>query len=419
MAEDALGKTVKQLKRERTTAKSSFTRQANFITRAVSSMLEAELKGEFTKLSDCLRQLLDANDDYRIGLLSEIKKPEEEGEAVLEKQQEGDIERTENEAEKKFEEVKDIVRTNLWSRYGKNELKTAIIEAENACDQANNVVVEGTNLECYGVHLTLLEKRIKELTTVMSAWERWIPALLKDELDNRGKDLRTASNRLEHKRAEFVTAWRIAEQMLATDVSGGRRGRALPTPAIPIIKIKPTTLPIFKGCKREYHRWRKDWESLQRQGEPTGSAKVKKIQLLDSVEDKILKDLRLSTYNTAEEIFRVMQNRYGNKSAIAIEILEELEKIPHVRGNQPRREIDLKQSVEKALADLTELGNSGAIKNPLVIKSIESKLPDFIKRDWIKFMVNPANDVTSDNHFDILLKFQKKNRRKSLRGLNS
>ena len=31
MAEDALGKTVKELKRERTTAKSSFTRQANFI----------------------------------------------------------------------------------------------------------------------------------------------------------------------------------------------------------------------------------------------------------------------------------------------------------------------------------------------------------------------------------------------------
>ena len=71
MAEDALGKTVKQLKRERTTAKSSFTRQANFISRGVSSMLEAELKEEFIKLSHCFRQLLDANDDYSIGLLAE------------------------------------------------------------------------------------------------------------------------------------------------------------------------------------------------------------------------------------------------------------------------------------------------------------------------------------------------------------
>lgn len=41
-----------------------------------------------------------------------------------------------------------------------------------------------------------------------------------------------------------------------------------------------------------------------------------------------------------------------------------------VKGNQPRKVIDVIQTVEKALADLTELGNSGAIRNPLVIKTI-------------------------------------------------
>ncbi|TWW79408.1 hypothetical protein D4764_10G0004380 [Takifugu flavidus] len=154
-----------------------------------------------------------------------------------------------------------------------------------------------------------------------------------------------------------------------------------------------------------------DWENLQKQGEPSGSAEVKKIQLLDSVEDRTAKDLRLSSYTTAEDIFRVIENRYGNKSTIALEILEELEKMPHVRGNQPRKVIDLIQSVEKALADLTELGNSGAMRNPLVIKSLESKLPDYVKRDWLMFMVDPKNRVTSDNHFDMLLKFLKKSGR--------
>ena len=81
--------------------------------------------------------------------------------------------------------------------------------------------------------------------------------------------------------------------------------------------------------------------------------------------------------------------------------------MPHVKGNQPRKVVDLIQTVEKALADLTELGNPGATKNPLVIKSIESKLPDFIKRDWLMCMVEPRNDVTSDSHFDMLLKFLK------------
>lgn len=106
------------------------------------------------------------------------------------------------------------------------------------------------------------------------------------------------------------------------------------------------------------------------------------------MENKTIKSLRLSTYNTTEDIFRVIENRYENKSTIAIEILGQLKKMPPVKGNQPRKVIDLIQSVEEALADLTELGNSGAIKNPLVIKSIESKLPDCIKRDWLVFIVN-------------------------------
>lgn len=73
MAEDILEKSVQQLKKERTIAKSSFTRQANFISRGASSMLQVELKEEFTKLSDCFRKMLDANDDYRIGLEADIR----------------------------------------------------------------------------------------------------------------------------------------------------------------------------------------------------------------------------------------------------------------------------------------------------------------------------------------------------------
>ena len=47
------------------------------------------------------------------------------------------------------------------------------------------------------------------------------------------------------------------------------------------------------------------------------------------------------------------------------------------------------------------------MKNPLVIKSLESKLPHYVKRDGLMFMVDPKNKVTPDNHFDMLLKFLK------------
>jgi len=53
--------------------------------------------------------------------------------------------------------------------------------------------------------------------------------------------------------------------------------------------------------------------------------------------------------------------------------LKDFQKIPAIRGNQPRKIVELIQAVEKALGDLSDLGNTGAIKNPLVTKSIIRK----------------------------------------------
>lgn len=102
-------------------------------------------------------------------------------------------------------------------------------------------------------------------------------------------------------------------------------------------------------------------------------------------------------YNTAEDMFRVLENRYGNKSTIILEIIEDLEKIPALKSNQPRKVTDLIRNVEKALNDITEFGNTGALNNPFVIKSIERKLPDNMKRDWLVFMIDPANGVTLES----------------------
>lgn len=237
MAEDVLGKSVQQLKRQRTSAKSSFTRQANIISRGANSMLQVELREEFTKLSDCFRKMLEANDDYRIGLEADIKT--EDKEAGLDEQQEADIDRSVNEGETKLSEVRDIVQTNLWSRYGRSKLLSAILEAEKANNKAANVTVESANLEGYEVHLALLDKRIKEAISTISTWERWIPVELKDEFDGRVKAVRASYYRLELRNAEFAIARTINEHG-----TGVKPLLQLAT-STPIIKIKPTSLPIF------------------------------------------------------------------------------------------------------------------------------------------------------------------------------
>lgn len=199
-------------------------------------------------------------------------------------------------------------------------------------------------------------------------------------------------------------AWEQAREAgLESATSGGNR-----TGAISRIKLPPTRLPVFSGCMRDFHRWRKDWESLQRQGDPSGSPEVKKLHLLESIDRKVFEELKLSSYRSAEDVFKALENRFGDKATIALQIIEELERIPAVKGNQPRKAIDLIQAVERALMDLTDLGEVGAMKNPLVLKAIESKLPDRVQEGWITFVTEPENQITPDKQFDALLLFLKR-----------
>lgn len=92
---------------------------------------------------------------------------------------------------------------------------------------------------------------------------------------------------------------------------------------------------------RSFYRWRCDWESLQRQGEPSGSPEIKKLHRLDSLDGKIKQNLGLSNSISTDEIFRLLENRYGNKGRIACQIVEDVDKFPAVKGNQPRKTIDL------------------------------------------------------------------------------
>lgn len=405
MAKETLGKTVKQLKQERTLTKAAFTKQANYLSRAADGMIKHELQEEFSKLSSLARNVSDANDDYRAGLLADAEAGTEEGEEVkLGKHQQAELERTMEECDTRLGEIREAVQSNLWPRYGKEEVNSAIQEAENACDRAHASPITAINRDGFELQLERAKKLIHDAITSLKDWEKWIPRDQAADLEGRLKNLKAFGSNLEARKAEFLTAQRIAEEERRGRESRPPQPTAVPQP---VVRIKPTSLPKFTGFKRNFHRWKRDWESLQKQGEPTGSVEVKKFQLLDSVEERICRDLHLSTYNSAEDIFRVLQNRYGNKPTIALEIIEDLERIPPLKSHQPRKVIDLIQAVEKALNDLTELESTGAIKNPLVIRSIESKLPDNMKRDWLTFMVNPRNGVTPDNHFDILLTFLK------------
>lgn len=60
-------------------------------------------------------------------------------------------------------------------------------------------------------------------------------------------------------------------------------------------------------------------------------------------------DLRLMTYNTVDDILWVLENRFGNQTAIAFEVAEELQRLPVVKSHQPKELLSSSKLLRKLL----------------------------------------------------------------------
>ncbi|XP_070408825.1 uncharacterized protein [Nothobranchius furzeri] len=391
----AESKSLEELKVERTTAKRLFSRLTNQITRTHMEMSVEELQDPFKKLTVEGSKVMAMNEELEAAYIAEC---EGEGTHKLSDQQRADLEKTEKECELKLKETKHLIRETLWISFGERELtlalKTAEVEIENVSSTQPDTPVEACDFML--LHLEDLVRKAKE---AHQSWNRWAPTAERRDFDRRLTELETFLPKLVSNEAALIREERMKRDSIQAPVT------LHSTAPVAAIKLKATALPKFTGNQREFYRWRKEWEALQRQGEPTGSVEVKKFQLLDSLDERIARDLHLSTYPSTDEIFRVLENRYGNQATIAVKIIEELQAIPAVRSNQPRRIIKVIQAVEKALYDLSELNKADAIKNLLVIKSIESKLPESLKKDWLTHAADPRHTVTHKNRFDKLLEY--------------
>lgn len=96
---------------------------------------------------------------------------------------------------------------------------------------------------------------------------------------------------------------------------------------------------------------------------------------------KTTRDLSLTTYNTADDIFHVLENHFGNQTSIALDIVEKLQRIPAVRGHAPRK------TVERP-------GRYRCHK-------------ETSHGEWVVYAADKQNGVVPGNHFDSLLTEQK------------
>ncbi|KAJ0023822.1 hypothetical protein NQD34_003721 [Periophthalmus magnuspinnatus] len=286
-----------QLKANRNTAKRQFSRLANNVQRMYTVMSEEELKDSFKTLTIEANKVFEANDDVEDQYAAESQL---EG-GTLTEEQRADLEKTKSECENRLDELKGIILTTLWAKYGEEELKMVVETAESEAVRVG-AIEPNEDEEGYDFmvkHLGMLVGRAKTLHT---QWKSWAPSTDQKDLQSRVSDLERALLKVTARKVQFIQV-RVKDRLNPTTFDFS---------ATPAIKLNTSLLPKFLGSKCDFYHWKKDWEEQQEQG----AREVKKHQLLNSIDDRTVRDLRLSTCTSANDIFRVLHNHFGNKTCV-------------------------------------------------------------------------------------------------------
>ncbi|KAJ0068903.1 hypothetical protein NL108_014013 [Boleophthalmus pectinirostris] len=285
-----------QLKGNRNTAKRQFFRLANNVQRMYTVMSEEELKDSFKTLTIEANKVFEANDDVEDQYAAESQL---EGDTLTEEHR-ADLEKTKTECENRLDELKDIILTTLWAKYGEEELKMVVETAESEA-QRIGAIEPNEDEEGYDFMVKHLGTLVGRAKTLHTQWKCWAPPPEQKDLQSRVSDLERALLKLTARKVQFIQA-RVKDRLSST----------IDYIATPAIKLNVTHLPKFPGMKCDFYLWKKDWEEQQEQR----ARELKKHQLLSSIDDRTVRDLRLSACTSANDIFRVLNDHFGSKTSV-------------------------------------------------------------------------------------------------------
>ena len=174
---------------------------------------------------------------------------------MLTEQQKADLTNTAIENASKLKEIKHLVQNVLWSNSGANDVFTSLEVAESEC-KLTAAVDRSTKQEAYDFMLNHLQDLTKTAKGLHDRWKRWIPSDQKRVIQDRLRELDLTVPVLVSMKAEFI-------QVKLKEEDKRQTWTAPLNPTMPTIRLKPIALPKFSGVKRDFHRWRKDWEALQ------------------------------------------------------------------------------------------------------------------------------------------------------------
>ena len=157
----------------------------------------------------------------------------------------------------------------------------------------------------------------------------------------------------------------------------------------------------FDGSIRKYASFRDEFlRHIKPEYSIDKEAIVLKQYLCDEVKSKVE-----SYGEDAEEIWKYLDERYGDESTLVDLIISELDSIEKLDDSKPQEILKLIEIVEKANIDLKRLKRENELNNATIVGKIERRMTARMEEEWVKIVTGDNRESISRNKFPELWMF--------------
>ena len=164
------------------------------------------------------------------------------------------------------------------------------------------------------------------------------------------------------------------------------------------LKLERLKFNTFDGDLRKYPKFKSEFTKyIQPSYKEEEAVFVLKSYLSEKVQEEVY------NIDVLEEVWSRLDKRYGDKGKHIDAIMAAVKNIQKYAEDEVTEIIDMINTIEKAHQDLLRLGFEKEINNSTIVSIIEERMPENLKKEWIKLAAGTKRLEIASNKFPHLL----------------
>ena len=170
------------------------------------------------------------------------------------------------------------------------------------------------------------------------------------------------------------------------------------------LRLEKMKNPVFSGDIRSFARFKADFETIvvPSYTNPVHQTYVLKECCLRGEPKKLIENM-----NDIDEIWERLHGRYGDIIEVVNAVIKDIENLHLVKYDYDQNIINLADTVEKGVQDLSAINAKHEIANAYTVKLLETKLPRQVLTRWLE----KEEHSNGKDRFEKMLEFLKQERK--------